>query len=410
MRRVPSDYHRLLPRISIRPRSGLLEAQGTAPLEQSRRPGDHSKVTRLFEMEAPRVSCFNGGTGMNPIPWLQEKTLAALQDAARLVDVAKEPDTTAWYAKTLLASAEALIGRLAPVVALHGVGSEAAGHESWGAISEGGSFALARWCKEWDIPDPRVAGLGVIADAWDLEDRLEKDDTVTQELLPADTERGIRVKLELFSQMAFRMATGDLSPGEQRLLSWLLYHLRLSSYADVSQVSKRFLPTDLGLSREETADAYHGLNGRGLIERIEHQDDQDTDNLAIRLVSSETASKHPLPYRAEVFGFEGSRIRGLPTIGQSFLVRIPEASGTALARWLSAAPVFDDLRVALQEAVGSERVFIETVRPRPQGEAPTLAVQLRYPIDDDAAPLKADIERELGRLVQELVIHHPSGV
>lgn len=97
-------------------------------------------------------------------------------------------------------------------------------------------------------------------------------------------------------------------------------------------------------------------------------------------------------------------------MGQTYLVRIPEASGTALTRWLSDAPLFDDLRSRLQEAIGAERVFIEAIRPRPQAEAPILAVQLRYPLEDDAAQLKEEIERELARLVQDLVIHQTPGV
>jgi len=40
--------------------------------------------------------------GFPPGPWLAEKTLAALELAASLVDLANEPDTTAWYRKTLL--------------------------------------------------------------------------------------------------------------------------------------------------------------------------------------------------------------------------------------------------------------------------------------------------------------------
>ena len=38
----------------------------------------------------------------NPLPWLREKTLRAMQVAGSLVDVANEPDTTAWYKRKLL--------------------------------------------------------------------------------------------------------------------------------------------------------------------------------------------------------------------------------------------------------------------------------------------------------------------
>ena len=73
------------------------------------------------------MSIFNPSSGMNALRWIQEKALSALEDAARLVDLANEKDTSPWYAKELRRRAGAMIGRLAPLVALvHGVGEEAA--------------------------------------------------------------------------------------------------------------------------------------------------------------------------------------------------------------------------------------------------------------------------------------------
>jgi len=43
------------------------------------------------------MSIFDRQSGMNRMPWLQEKALAALEGAAALVDLANEPDTTRWY-------------------------------------------------------------------------------------------------------------------------------------------------------------------------------------------------------------------------------------------------------------------------------------------------------------------------
>lgn len=60
----------------------------------------------------------NRGGQRNPVPWLIEKTAIALGEAARLVDLANEPDTNAWYRQALKAAAFPVIGRLAPVVAV----------------------------------------------------------------------------------------------------------------------------------------------------------------------------------------------------------------------------------------------------------------------------------------------------
>lgn len=46
----------------------------------------------------------NRGGQQNPVPWLIEKTAIALGEAARLVDLANEPDTNAWYREALEAA------------------------------------------------------------------------------------------------------------------------------------------------------------------------------------------------------------------------------------------------------------------------------------------------------------------
>jgi hypothetical protein len=51
----------------------------------------------------------NRGGQRNPVPWLIEKTAVALGEAARLVDLANEPDTNAWYRPALKAAAFPII-------------------------------------------------------------------------------------------------------------------------------------------------------------------------------------------------------------------------------------------------------------------------------------------------------------
>jgi hypothetical protein len=89
-------------------------------------------------------------------PWLQEKSLAALKEAAKLVDLANEPETADWYAKTLRRRGESLVASLLPVVStLFEADDEAMIPEQVSAVSEGGSFALAKWCKQNRVGDPR---------------------------------------------------------------------------------------------------------------------------------------------------------------------------------------------------------------------------------------------------------------
>lgn len=96
--------------------------------------------------------------GFDSIPWLQEKTLSALEQSVRLVDLAHEPDTTPWYRRALIEIAEPLITTLMPVVAFVHVAQEAAEHDDIRMVVEGGAFALSRWGKKWDISAPRRVG------------------------------------------------------------------------------------------------------------------------------------------------------------------------------------------------------------------------------------------------------------
>ncbi len=110
--------------------------------------------------------------------WLQEKTLRALQSAVSIVDIANEPDTTAWYKRKLLSHAESIIARLAPVVALlYGAESTAADSEEWQAMLEGGSFALAAWCRKFKIADPHDLGKGSLRHLRAVEEDDEKAHT-----------------------------------------------------------------------------------------------------------------------------------------------------------------------------------------------------------------------------------------
>ena len=82
----------------------------------------------------------NRGGQENPVPWLIEKTAIALGEAARLVDLANEPDTNAWYREALQAAALPMIARLAPVVAVLCDRPETADEpHKWEPIAKGGT-------------------------------------------------------------------------------------------------------------------------------------------------------------------------------------------------------------------------------------------------------------------------------
>ena len=339
------------------------------------------------------MSIFDRNRPFDPSEWLQEKTLAALEETARLVDLANEPDTTPWYAKTLRERAGRLASRLAPIVALlHDAGQEAASHEEWGLLLHGGSFGLARWCKKHGIADPhkiamKAAGAIVADDPDDLEDREAKAEEIVAPPASAEDARGLNLKLQIYGCHTRDLLHGDVSPAEQRLALWLLSELWLSPYADIVIVSRRFLPTDINVTPQETAEAYRSLYERGKIERVELPDrDLRPEALPLRLVvSGANDSKHPRAYQEETFGFPGARIGGQPTSGNLTLHALAPTeaqlvTGLSTSR-LSRA--LDELRVQIQEHLGDERVYIEKVELDSTRGSLGLRVHFRQRLDED---------------------------
>jgi hypothetical protein len=331
----------------------------------------------------PAMSIFDGVTPMNPLPWLQEKTLRALQEATRFVDLANEPDTTEWYAKRLRELATPLVHHLVGVVGLvYAAGQDAVALPEAESIAQGGTFALAKWCKAWDLVDPTEREFALLAEQREAEDIERKAEAPPEEVLSEDSPQALSVRVEVFGSMCARMVQGELSEPGRRMLCWLLFNLTHSPHADVAAVSKRFLPTDIGVTVEETAAAYDELFRAGLIERIEGLPDLREDVIALRLVvSGLNGSKHPLPFREERFGYEGALIGGKRTMGNVFFVDLTSAAGKATGWWATDAKSMDELRSAIQRSIGATRIFIEGVEFRRSEREVHLKVRVRVPMD-----------------------------
>jgi hypothetical protein len=338
------------------------------------------------------MSIFDPNSGMNPLPWIQEKSLRALDEAARLVDLANESDTSEWYSKELKQRASGLIQRLAPMVALfNNAGEAAASSDEWGGIQERGTFALAAWCKKFDIQDPTKRALDLVArerDADDLEAKAARPSDV-----PGEDEDDLRVldrRCMIYASLSRRLLHEDLTEPARRLLLWAMADFGLASRADVVGLSRRFLPTDIGTTPEETLEAYRLLYDRGLVERVE-DDRAGSDQLLLRLVADGVnASKQPLPFKEETFGFPGARIDGKPTTGNRLRVDLSAPLGIALSRWKLTDEDRKSLESALQQQLGHDRAYVEAVSVL-DGNAPALEVKLRYTWDDSDAPLTASL-------------------
>jgi hypothetical protein len=334
------------------------------------------------------MSIFDSTSGWDSTEWLQEKSLAALESAVKIVDLANEPDTTPWYAKNLKRIAEHLIARLVPMTALfHGVGDEGVKSEEWQNIVERGTFALTKWCRKWNIANPYRFSEGVTAREREESETAEKSRTVQPAVETGEDEQSCFMKLEIYSHMALQMLHGELTTPAKRLLSWALFHLYTSEYHDIVVLNKAFLPTDIGCTPEETGEGYRLLYQKGLIEKIEGLKITD-EAIALRLVvGGLNDSKHPTPFQEETFGRKGLRIGGKITTGNIIQLSYDKLSNKYL-QWLARSQ--DKLRQLsdfLEESIGEDNCCIEDIRVIVKADEPkdttVLEIQIRYPLDVD---------------------------
>ena len=336
------------------------------------------------------MSIFDATSGMNPLPWLQEKSLAALEDAARLVDLANEKDTSPWYAKELKRRATALIGRLAPIVAFFNQDGEAASTDEWQGITERGSFALAAWCKKHDIQDPTTRSFDLLAKEREEGETEAKAERHASEVEGEDDLRVLDLRCSIYGSLTRRLLHDDLPEPARRMLLWALSHLYLGDGPDVVSLSRRFLPTDIGITVEEAVTAYRCLTQRGLVERVDERADGDT--LRLRLVAEGINDrKQPLPAGEIVFGFPGARVGGKPTLGNELRVPLPAAYAKTLTHWRFNEDDRNSLGATLQEHLGAERAFVENVTLE-EGDAPAVHVRLRYPWGEDDRAMTAALQ------------------
>ncbi len=358
------------------------------------------------------MSVFSGL--FDPTAWVQEKTLSALKIAVHLVDLANEPDTTTWYRRKLLYLAEHLIHDLAPLAALlHGAGQKAADQEEWGAMLESGSFALGKWCKKWKIGRSSFVAGGSLVDLRTVEEGEAKAQELPSPDFNGDETDALDMKLQIYSSMSRRLLYDGLPAAAHRLLLFLMGKLWLSDVPDQVLVSRRFLPTDIGvMTPAEALEAYRMLYERGWIERVELKDvDERDDRLCLRLVVEDlNDSRHAQPYRQEKFGFPGARIDGKVTTGQMKSVELPKKLSTMLGRWFKEPQELTDLRDQLQAKIGDKRIFVERgevfLRQSEEGAEPVLRVQFRFPIDADMKELEEEVEQFSTQWLKEKLVRN----
>jgi hypothetical protein len=243
----------------------------------------------------------------NPIPWLIEKTALALDEAARLVDLANEPDTNAWYREQLKRAAAHMIGRLAPVVGVLCDHPEAASTpDKWEPIAEGGTPAVRAWIEEHELEGdlgdlmattpPYVSTPYAVAH--DRAERIEKPP------IPSDVANRAGIQARLLRGCASWLLRNEVPSATRRLLLWIMSMLEGSEYVDIVTLSRRFLANDIGATRAETEEAYRTLCESGILELADYVPaPENADCFCVRLTTlGDNESKYPRLYVPQDFG------------------------------------------------------------------------------------------------------------
>jgi hypothetical protein len=249
----------------------------------------------------------NRGGQRNPLPWLIEKTSIALAEVARLVDLANEPDTNAWYREALKAAAYPMVGRLAPVVAVLCDRPETADEpRKWEAIAQGGTPALRTWVTEHGLERDIGDCVGTVgpfqstphAIAHDRAERIEKPP------IPADVANRAAIQARLQAHCARWLFRHDPPEPARRLLLWIMSGLDLGEYVDVVALSRTFLASDLDATSAEASEAYRVLCEAGVLERADYLPaPENSDSFLVRVtLLGDNETKYPRPFQPEAFG------------------------------------------------------------------------------------------------------------
>lgn len=247
------------------------------------------------------------GGQVEPIHWLIEKTASALDEAARLVDLANEPDTNAWYRARLTQTARSLIGRLAPILGVLCDRGDAANEPSkWEPIVNGGVAGLIEWMRKNELEEtigwvvskrpPRLSTPHEAA--------LDREERIDKPPFRQDVDHRASIQLRLLSNCARWLSHREVAPVTQQLLLWMMGQLEGGDYVDVVTLSRKFLADDIGATAADTEAAFRALWEAGVIEPVDYlprPPNSDCFNIRVALLG-DNETKYPPAYEPQNFG------------------------------------------------------------------------------------------------------------
>jgi DNA-binding MarR family transcriptional regulator len=211
--------------------------------------------------------------------WVREKIELVLQELARIADIAKDPQTPAWYKRNLRQSLHPAIANAFKVLLWSHGRTDEWTTELHQRPGEHGTLGLAATLNSLGIQHQLRVGEPTV-DPDDEDDR----EPVSHDELPSPSEDpwGEPVR-QWVARLTFqRLGDERIPENERRLLSWIAYHLAMSDHADVAFLARRFLASDVRLTDIEGKAALAGLIERGFVR--EERGLGDERRIALRLI------------------------------------------------------------------------------------------------------------------------------
>ena len=211
--------------------------------------------------------------------WVREKVGLVLEELARIADIAKDPQTPAWYKRNLRQSLQPAIANALKVLLWSHGRTEEWTTELHQRPTEHGTLGLAATLNSLSIAHQLPVGEPTV----DPDDNDDREPASYDELPSASADPWAESVRQWVVRMTFqRLGDEQIPANERRLLSWIAYHLAMSDHADVAFLTRRFLASDVRLTDAEGQAALGALIERGLVR--EERSLGDERRIALRLI------------------------------------------------------------------------------------------------------------------------------
>lgn len=215
--------------------------------------------------------------------WVQEKLGNVLEALGGIADIAKDPETPAWYKRNLRQHLHRAFGDGLKVLLWSHDRTEDWNLEAIRQPTEHGTLGLAALLNEMKVPHHLSTGVP----SFDPED----DDDREPPNPPEAPQKSADPWADPIRQAVMRHVTSrladrgrGLAESEARLLGWIAYHVTTSEYADIGLLTPEFLGSDVGLSKEDGAAALQGLIDKKIVEKVPELEGIELRRLALRIV------------------------------------------------------------------------------------------------------------------------------